>query len=372
MKDVIIYGQDHLNIKERSSQNIRKDPLQPIQGKKKIDVPETLNKKIESREVDFPVESPFEKVVSSLSQASKNISNDCCEAIIQNELVMAMMNNGIHSLIYNHHGVEDHSSEPIIISDKDIVSVINSIPQDIPVLMAEIIDKECFNSSSNHNARDASEVFSKDICDESTDRLIENQLVSNIGSEGQIVHALEGLSIPKNFALEENTNVFRIVENYFNQKLSMQLSMIPDQTERSSINTLKVQMRPDSPDNVVATLCLSGNKLSVKLQVESGYLYHKIRNDRQDIVDALNSSGYTMDRFDIDFVDIGSSNLDQNSMNSSTQQENLTQSEDFGKKKTHLPERKNIGEKIPPEGENNRNNYYDGEVIGTYSGYIYV
>ncbi|RYG96630.1 MAG: flagellar hook-length control protein FliK, partial [Alphaproteobacteria bacterium] len=62
------------------------------------------------------------------------------------------------------------------------------------------------------------------------------------------------------------------------------------------VNTLKLQMNPENLGNMVASLKLKGEELSVEVRVDSIEAYRHLSNDHDEIVKALQDQGFTIDK----------------------------------------------------------------------------
>ena len=65
------------------------------------------------------------------------------------------------------------------------------------------------------------------------------------------------------------------------------------------VNTLKIQMTPESLGNVTATLRLHGDQLTVHLQVESGEAFKQMSQDKDGLIQSLKSQGYSVDQVSV-------------------------------------------------------------------------
>jgi len=65
---------------------------------------------------------------------------------------------------------------------------------------------------------------------------------------------------------------------------------------RTEVNTLKLQMNPESLGNMVASLKLKGEELTVELRVDSVEAYQQLTADHDDIVKALQDQGFSIDK----------------------------------------------------------------------------
>ena len=64
----------------------------------------------------------------------------------------------------------------------------------------------------------------------------------------------------------------------------------------TEVNTLKLQMNPDNLGNMVASLKIKGEELSVELRVDSVEAYQELSADHDDIVKGLQDEGFTIDK----------------------------------------------------------------------------
>ncbi|OCW56183.1 flagellar hook-length control protein FliK [Hoeflea olei] len=62
-----------------------------------------------------------------------------------------------------------------------------------------------------------------------------------------------------------------------------------------TLHTLKLQLNPLSLGSVTAVLKLTGEELSVAIQVETGEAYRQLKDDNQAIVKAMRAQGYSVD-----------------------------------------------------------------------------
>ncbi|MET3613924.1 chemotaxis protein MotD [Rhizobium aquaticum] len=65
------------------------------------------------------------------------------------------------------------------------------------------------------------------------------------------------------------------------------------------VNTLKIQMTPESIGNVTATLRLHGDQLTVHLQVESGEAFKQLSQDKEGLIQSLKSQGFSVDQVSV-------------------------------------------------------------------------
>lgn len=64
----------------------------------------------------------------------------------------------------------------------------------------------------------------------------------------------------------------------------------------TEVNTLKLQMNPENLGNMVATLKLKGEELTVELRVDSAEAYQQLSADHDDIIKGLRDQGFTIDK----------------------------------------------------------------------------
>jgi len=62
------------------------------------------------------------------------------------------------------------------------------------------------------------------------------------------------------------------------------------------VNTLKLQMNPENLGNMVASLKLKGDELTVDVRVDSVEAYRHLSNDHDELVKALQDQGFTIDK----------------------------------------------------------------------------
>jgi chemotaxis protein MotD len=62
------------------------------------------------------------------------------------------------------------------------------------------------------------------------------------------------------------------------------------------VNTLKLQMNPEHLGNMVASLKLKGDELTVEVRVDSAEAYRHLSADQDDIVKALQDQGFSIDK----------------------------------------------------------------------------
>lgn len=73
----------------------------------------------------------------------------------------------------------------------------------------------------------------------------------------------------------------------------------PEHKTATPVNTLKIQMTPESLGNVTATLRLHGDQLTVHLTVESGEAFKQLSHDKDGLVQSLKSQGFSVDQVSI-------------------------------------------------------------------------
>jgi len=64
----------------------------------------------------------------------------------------------------------------------------------------------------------------------------------------------------------------------------------------TEVNTLKLQMNPENLGNMVASLKIKGEELTVELRVDTIEAYQQLSADHDDIVKALQDQGFTIDK----------------------------------------------------------------------------
>lgn len=64
----------------------------------------------------------------------------------------------------------------------------------------------------------------------------------------------------------------------------------------TEVNTLKLQMNPENLGNMVASLKLKGEELTVELRVDSVEAYQQLSADHDDIVKSLQDQGFSIDK----------------------------------------------------------------------------
>ncbi|KJZ82418.1 hypothetical protein AP064_01720 [Candidatus Liberibacter solanacearum] len=408
MKEVSIACQDHFDVKSSSLDN-RDNNLDAVQEKKKNNTAKILKKILDQKDISSQNKSLFEKILLTVPNADSNIctneeisfenaveNNPCTENLCHNpldELIMRDITSNEEndclikdsSEVCSRIAKDIYNSSTIALRDFLIIDKIDGEHSDfllkstVALLQLktspdsmELLPLGLESDSTSSDLRQGKENFSKDKPCKAVGFLIEEKLTTV--SEDKEIRNLELFPIFRRL-YNDGIGSFPSTENALNQKFAMRFTMIPEHVhyiDRGSIKTLKIQMKPNSPDNVVATLSLSGDKLSIKLQVESDYLYKKIQNERQGILDSLNFSGYTMDHFDVDFRSKDTVNLYQDSINYFSQQQGFKQSDDFERKKVHFPEKGRVEKKVFWGEKRTGIIYNNGEYIGMYSEYIYV
>ncbi|MCD2172713.1 flagellar hook-length control protein FliK [Rhizobium sp. C4] len=73
----------------------------------------------------------------------------------------------------------------------------------------------------------------------------------------------------------------------------------PEPRTGTPVNTLKIQMTPESIGNVTATLRLHGDQLTVHLQVESGEAFRQLSQDKEGLIQSLKSQGFSVDQVSV-------------------------------------------------------------------------
>ena len=73
----------------------------------------------------------------------------------------------------------------------------------------------------------------------------------------------------------------------------------PEPRTATPVNTLKIQMTPESIGNVTATLRLHGDQLTVHLQVESGEALKQLSQDKEGLIQSLKSQGFSVDQVSV-------------------------------------------------------------------------
>ncbi|MBY7649303.1 MAG: hypothetical protein C4617_02115 [Candidatus Liberibacter europaeus] len=385
MKDVIISSQEHLDVRTGFLNQVE-DKLNSVNYKKKDNAACILKKSDDKSNLNSQMPSSFEKIISTTFRSNKSIhDNQFEENLCQGELSTIIMMPGVlFPLVEQNDLLLENSSEFITSYEKDVFDFSNIIPNDLSVIKEKsdhsledviaLLQLKSFADFTNHDS-EALELPSSDI-PAKIDFSIENKLISDIVSKNDTMQDFRCISIPGNFCLDNSIDFHGFTVINTNQKIALRFAIIPEHVrymERGMINTLKIQIKPDSYDNITATLCLSGNRLSIKIQVESSHLYKRIQNERLGILDSLNFAGYIMDSFDVNFVQNDKTIFHQDLVNSYTQQQNFTQSGDFKRRKSSLPERNCVDKEVPVSHKEKRRNIYNGEeVIGSYYFCIYV
>ncbi|XCE65647.1 hypothetical protein Q7L87_03345 [Candidatus Liberibacter asiaticus] len=373
------------------------DRLNSIQEEKRNNSTKTINKNPNKQDFDVQNKSLFEIFLTTIPDADNHIHEDE-ERLIDNDLIYNSYKGAMYPSASQYFTVRDLSASekdfPSIESfasksPQDIEDISGFLSPDFSILLKNKTDRDYSDGlctitdvfsqlksdsgSFSNYLRHRKEMFSEDVPLNPVDFLLEKQL--DTASLGEEICNLKGFSVPSRYQSSDSLDALMSTESVLNQKSFMRVTMIPESvhyTDTGSIKALTIQMKPNSPDNIVATLCLSGEKLSVKLRVESDFLYKKIQSGRQNILDALNFSGYTMDRFDVEFVRKDSLDLLKDSMNYCAQQQGFTHSNEFEKKKLYFPERERTEKKFFWGEKRSGPIYNKGEIIGIYSNYIYV
>lgn len=73
----------------------------------------------------------------------------------------------------------------------------------------------------------------------------------------------------------------------------------PEPRTGTPVNTLKIQMTPESLGNVTATLRLHGDQLTVHLSVESGEAFKQLSHDKDGLIQSLKSQGFSVDQVSV-------------------------------------------------------------------------
>lgn len=73
----------------------------------------------------------------------------------------------------------------------------------------------------------------------------------------------------------------------------------PEPRTATPVNTLKIQMTPESLGNVTATLRLHGDQLTVHLSVESGEAFKQLSHDKDGLIQSLKSQGFSVDQVSV-------------------------------------------------------------------------
>ncbi len=73
----------------------------------------------------------------------------------------------------------------------------------------------------------------------------------------------------------------------------------PEPRTATPVNTLKIQMTPESLGNVTATLRLHGDQLTVHLSVESGEAFKQLSQDKEGLIQSLKSQGFSVDQVSV-------------------------------------------------------------------------
>ncbi|AHA27755.1 flagellar hook-length control protein FliK [Candidatus Liberibacter americanus] len=390
MRDITISYQDHLDI-ETEPLKKREYKLTYINYKKKNDITHNLSKNDNNSEVNSKFLSPFEKIFLKTPKSNNNILyNSSSEELYRNgiALVMAMSqkmfsdpNNS--SLLIEKHLDPTICKIHIIDDNKDF-------PDNLPVIQDNIIHKGKADRPlketisllqlksdvdlKSYDKKDDLELLSNGITNEVVEFSTQDQPASDIVSNDNKMQTT-GLfgNISKSY-VDDSVYILGSATDHNNhhQLSDNSISEHIQYMQKGMINILKIQMKPDSHDNVIATLRLSDNKLFVKLQVESSYIYKKIENERKGILDALNYSGYTIDSLDVDFVQKETVNIYQDSADLDSRQNSFSQSGNFERGKTYCSKRETVGGKLSLIEKKSNNIYQEGEDIGSYSCCIYV
>ncbi|SOC83487.1 chemotaxis protein MotD [Ensifer adhaerens] len=81
----------------------------------------------------------------------------------------------------------------------------------------------------------------------------------------------------------------------------------PEPRTATPVNTLKIQMTPESLGNVTATLRLHGDQLTVHLSVESGEAFKQLSHDKDGLIQSLKSQGFSVDQVSVQMAPTPSS-----------------------------------------------------------------
>lgn len=101
-----------------------------------------------------------------------------------------------------------------------------------------------------------------------------------------------------------SSNVLKTVAGDQSWASAMQTASADIKTESGAaaskvVNTLKIQMHPIDLGSVTATLKLVGEQLVVDLKVENSHAYRQLKDDQQNMVNALRSQGYAVDQISV-------------------------------------------------------------------------
>ena len=91
------------------------------------------------------------------------------------------------------------------------------------------------------------------------------------------------------------------------------------------VNTLKLQMTPQSLGTVTAMLRLSGEELSVHLTVHNAAAYRELKEDASSMLDALRSQGFSVDQVTVGMAPSSAQSQAGNDGNSQFSQQNAQQ-----------------------------------------------
>lgn len=91
------------------------------------------------------------------------------------------------------------------------------------------------------------------------------------------------------------------------------------------VNTLKLQMTPQSLGTVTAMLRLSGEELSVHLTVQNAAAYRELKEDASSMLDALRSQGFSVDQVTVGMAPSSAQSQAGNDGNSQFSQQNAQQ-----------------------------------------------
>ncbi|MDO6962574.1 flagellar hook-length control protein FliK [Rhizobium alvei] len=98
----------------------------------------------------------------------------------------------------------------------------------------------------------------------------------------------------------------------WNQALSALTSDNPfDRQTVQEVNTLKLQMNPGDLGNMVASLSLKGDELTVQVQVETVEAYRQLSGDKDSILQALKDQGFSIDSVTVQLSQSAQNDADQ-------------------------------------------------------------
>ncbi|MEG8099267.1 flagellar hook-length control protein FliK [Candidatus Liberibacter brunswickensis] len=384
------------NIPYKNTFDNKNNHLDYTQGKKKNNNIKNIDKNSDKQDFDFQNQSLFKQVLLTIPNTESHI--DGKEGVlIDNYLTNTSVEKSLCSIVSQYLILRDtivdnkdiSSIESYSNSTQDIEQILSVLPQkfsilsdkkkyksslNTPMTMKFDLSQLKSNTSENNNyvGNEQENLSGKELFTE-VDFLTENPF-DVLSSDEKMIN-LECFLGQNKYYYGDRFDSFKYLENIINKTSFMRFPMIPESityTDRGSIKTLKIHIKPNSPDSVIATLCLSGDNLSVKLQVDSDHIYKKIQTGRQDILDSLNFSGYKIDCFDVDFTRKDSSEISQDSMNYFSQQQGSMQSNNFDRKKSDSFIKERVGKKMLWKEKISNPIYSNGDIIGIYSNYIYV